>query len=177
MEPGLTAGDSIDRAESPAAGFDFVEFGPAEAADVPESLDDERIRTTLRDPDLAFDVHPPFEQVVSTPVPEINDAIVAHQRRLLDWAGDLGARTAVSHGTVRDPHDLDRRSRSPRSSRASSPRVASGAWRSSSGTSTTGRRASSSPCSATSPRWPTSPSASTSDTRTSRTATSASSGS
>jgi sugar phosphate isomerase/epimerase len=110
MELGLTVGDAVERVESTAAGFDFVEFGLAEAADVPESLDDGRIRTALRDLDLAFDVHLPFKQVVATPVPEINDAIVAHQRRLLDWAGALGARKAVLHGTVRDPHDVDQRS-------------------------------------------------------------------
>jgi len=110
MEFGVTVGDSIDRVESTGPAFDFVEFGLAEAADVPESIDDGRLRATLRGLDLALDVHLPFKQVVSTPVPEINEAIVAYQRRLLDWAGTLGARKAVLHGTVRDPHDLDQRS-------------------------------------------------------------------
>jgi sugar phosphate isomerase/epimerase len=60
--------------------------------------------------DLTLDVHLPFSQVASTPVPEINDAILAYQRRLLDWAAGLGCRKAVLHATVRDPHDLDQRS-------------------------------------------------------------------
>jgi sugar phosphate isomerase/epimerase len=108
-EIGLTVGDSIDRLASTAAGFAFAEFGLAEAVDVPESIDDDRLRTALRERDLALAVHLPFKQVVATPVPEINEAIVAHQRRLLDWAGALGARTAVLHATVRDPYDTDLR--------------------------------------------------------------------
>ena len=110
MELGLTVGDSIDRLEATADGFDFVEFGLAESADVPDSISVERLRGALDDMDLAFDVHLPFKQVVATPVPEINEAIVAYQGRLLEWAGDLGARKAVLHGTVRDPHDTDLRS-------------------------------------------------------------------
>jgi sugar phosphate isomerase/epimerase len=109
MQIGVTVGDSVDRLEATAAGFDSVEFGLAEAADVPESVDDDRIRAALDRMDLALDVHLPFSQVVSTPVPEINDAIVAYQRRLLDWAGALGCRKAVLHATVRDPHDADQR--------------------------------------------------------------------
>jgi sugar phosphate isomerase/epimerase len=109
MEIGVTVGDSIDRTEATAAGFDFAEFGLAEAADVPGSIDDDRLRGTLDDLDLALDVHLPFEQVVATPVPEVNEAIVAYQERLLDWAADLGARKAVLHATVRDPHDTDQR--------------------------------------------------------------------
>jgi len=109
MEIGLTVGDSIDRLEATAEGFDFAEFGLAEAADVPESIDDDRLRDALDDRDLALDVHLPFKQDASTPVPEINEAIVAHQRRLLEWAGRLGARKAVLHGTVRNPHDTDQR--------------------------------------------------------------------
>ncbi|MFB6196428.1 MAG: sugar phosphate isomerase/epimerase family protein [Haloplanus sp.] len=109
MELGLTVGDSLDRMESTATGFDFAEFGLAEATDVPESIDDARLRSLLDELDLALDVHLPFEQVVATPVPEINEAIVAYQRRLLDWAATLGARKAVLHGTVRDPYDTDQR--------------------------------------------------------------------
>jgi sugar phosphate isomerase/epimerase len=110
MEFGVTVGGSLARLESTGAAFEFAEFGLAEAADVPESIDDGRLRATLRELELAIDVHLPFKQVVATPVPEINEAIVAYQRRLLEWAGALGARKAVLHGTVRDPHDLDQRS-------------------------------------------------------------------
>jgi len=109
MEIGVTVGDSLDRLESTAADFDFAEFGIAEAADVPDSVDEDRLRRALGERDLALDVHLPFKQDVSTPVPEINEAIVAHQKRLLAWAGRLGARKAVLHGTVRNPHDTDQR--------------------------------------------------------------------
>ena len=105
MELGLTVGDSIERLETTAEGFEFVEFGLAESADVPEGIDADRLRTVCDELDVAFDVHLPFKQVVATPIPEINDAIVKHQRRLLSWAGDLGARKAVLHGTVRNPSD------------------------------------------------------------------------
>jgi sugar phosphate isomerase/epimerase len=110
MEIGLTVGDSIDRLEATAAGFDFAEFGLAEAADVPGSIDAERLRSVRQDQDTALDVHLPFKQVVATPVAEINEAIVAYQRRLLEWASEQGARKAVLHATVRDPHDTDQRS-------------------------------------------------------------------
>ena len=109
MEIGLTVGDSIERLETTAGSFDFAEFGLAEAADIPESIDDDQLQGTLDEMDLGFDVHLPFKQDVATAIPEINDAIVAHQRRLLDWAGELGARKAVLHATVRDPHDTDLR--------------------------------------------------------------------
>ncbi len=109
MEVGITVGDSIDRLEATAAGFDFVELGLSETASVRTEFDDERLRAVLEERDVAFDVHLPFEQVISTPVPEINQAIVAYQRRLLEWAGSLGARKAVLHGTVRDPYDTDQR--------------------------------------------------------------------
>ena len=109
MEIGLTVGDSIDRIDATASGFEFVEFGLAEAADVPERIDADRLRQVLDARDVDFYVHLPFEQDVATPVPEINEAIVSHQRRLLEWAGDLGARKAVLHGAVRDPHDTDLR--------------------------------------------------------------------
>jgi sugar phosphate isomerase/epimerase len=109
MEFGVTVGDSIDRIEATAGGFDFVEFGLAEAADIPGSIDDERLAETLDRYDLALDVHLPFEQVMTTPIHGFNDALVEHNRRLLSWAGSLGARKAVLHGTVRDPYDTDLR--------------------------------------------------------------------
>ena len=110
MEFGVTVGDSIDRLDETAEGFDFAEFGLAEAVNVPESIDDGRLRDTLEKRNVDIDVHLPFKQVLATPIPEINDAIVAHQRRLLEWAGSVNARKAVLHGTVRNPHDTDQRS-------------------------------------------------------------------
>ena len=109
MEIGLTVGDSIELIESTPADFSFVEFGLGEAT-APEGIDESDVRGAIERSDVALDVHLPFKQVVATPVPEINDAIVAHQRRLLEWAGDLGARKAVLHGTMRNPHDTDQRS-------------------------------------------------------------------
>ena len=109
MEIGLTVGDSLERLEATATGFDFVEFGLAESAAIPDGIDDHRLQAACDELDVAFDVHLPFKQVVATPVPEINEAIVNHQRRLLSWAGDLGARKAVLHGTVRNPSDTSLR--------------------------------------------------------------------
>ncbi len=109
LKLGLTVGDSIARLEATATGFDFVEFGLSEAAEIPEAIDDERLRTVCDELDVEIDVHLPFKQDVATPVPEINEAIVAHQRRLLSWAGDLGARKAVLHATVRNPSDTSLR--------------------------------------------------------------------
>lgn len=106
---GVTVGDSIERLEATAAGFDFVEFGLAEATDVPERIDDERLQAICAKLDLALFIHLPFKQVVATPVAEINEAIVAHQRRLLTWASSVGARKAVLHGTVRNPSDTSLR--------------------------------------------------------------------
>jgi sugar phosphate isomerase/epimerase len=109
MELGLTVGDSVERLGATATGFDFVEFGLGEAAHLPGAIPQDRLRATLAELGLGLDVHLPFEQVVATPVPELNDAIVAHQERLLGLAATLGAEKAVLHGTVRDPHDLDQR--------------------------------------------------------------------
>jgi sugar phosphate isomerase/epimerase len=109
MEIGVTVGDSVDRLEATAGAFDFAEFGLAEASDVPESIDGDRLRGGLGEHNLALDVHLPFKQEVATPVPEIDEAIVDYQERLLAWAGRLGARKAVLHGTLRDPHDTDQR--------------------------------------------------------------------
>ncbi len=109
MELGITVGDSIDRLEATADGFDFVEFGLAEAADIPERIDDNRLQQACAERDVGLDIHLPFKQVVATPVPELNDAIVAHQQRLLSWAGAVGARKAVLHGTVRNTSDTSLR--------------------------------------------------------------------
>lgn len=109
METGVTVGGSIDRLAATATGFDFAEFGLAEAAGVPGSIDDDRLREVLDEHDLGLAVHLPFKQDIATPVAEINEAIVAHQDRLLAWAGKMGAREAVLHATVRNPHDTDQR--------------------------------------------------------------------
>jgi len=108
MQLGVTVGDSLDRIEATASEFSFVEFGLGEA-DVPDGVDERRLGQCCSEHGLALDVHLPFKQVVATPVPEINEAIVAHQRRLLSWAGELGARKAVLHGTVRNPSDTSLR--------------------------------------------------------------------
>ena len=105
MEYGVTVGDSLDRLEATAAGFAFVEFGLGEALDIPESIDDDRLDRALSDREQDLVVHLPFKQDMATPVAEINDAIVAYQERLLDWASARGARKAVLHATVRDPYD------------------------------------------------------------------------
>ncbi len=109
IDVGVTVGDSIERLEATATGFDFVEFGLAEATDVPDRIDDRALRTVCEDLDLTLDIHLPFKQDVATPVAEINDAIVEYQRRLLSWAGGVGARKAVLHGTVRNPSDTSLR--------------------------------------------------------------------
>jgi len=105
MEFGVTVGDSLDRLEATGPGFDFVEFGLGEALDIPDTVDDDRLDRALSAGDQSLVVHLPFKQDVATPVAEINDAIVAYQERLLDWASDRGARKAVLHATVRDPYD------------------------------------------------------------------------
>jgi len=110
MEFGVTVGDEIDRLEATAANFAFAEFGLGEAVDIPEAIDDARLDRVRNDRNLDLIVHLPFKQDVATPVPEINDAIVAYQERLLDWASERGAHKAVLHATVRDPYDTGLRS-------------------------------------------------------------------
>ncbi len=105
MEFGVTVGDSLDRLEATADGFDFAEFGLGEALDIPEAIDDDALDAALADHEQDLVVHLPFKQDVATPVAEINDAIVAYQERLLEWASARGARKAVLHATVRDPYD------------------------------------------------------------------------
>jgi len=109
MEIGVTVGDSIGRVDATADRFEFAEFGLGETADLSTAVDADRLDAALAENDLALDVHLPFKQVVATPVPEINDAIVAFQERLLAWAGERGARKAVLHATQRNPHDTDLR--------------------------------------------------------------------
>lgn len=108
MDVGLTVGDSIARTEATVEGFDFAEFSIGEGTDIGE-IDGERLGSVLTELDAGLCVHLPFQQVVVTPVPEINEAILAYQTRLLEWAGEHGARKAVLHGTARNPHDTDLR--------------------------------------------------------------------
>ncbi len=102
----MTVGESVDTISQVGAAFDFVEFGLSETA---PDIDPERIATATAAVDAELCVHLPFKQVVSTPVPAFNDALVAHKRQLLSWAADLGAHKAVLHGTVRDPYDTGQR--------------------------------------------------------------------
>ena len=106
MQLGVTVGESTEAIERFGGRFDFVEFGLAETA---PNADEAAIRTALQAADAELQVHLPFKQVVSAPVPVINDALVAHNRDLLEWAADLGAQKAVLHGTVRDPYDTGQR--------------------------------------------------------------------
>lgn len=105
MEIGVTVGGSVERIEATAESFDFVEFGVGETVDVTEDIDQNRLQNVCERYNVDIDIHLPFKQVVTTAVPEYNDAIVEYQRRLLSWAGDIGARKAVLHGTVRNTSD------------------------------------------------------------------------
>ncbi|EMA35620.1 Xylose isomerase domain-containing protein TIM barrel [Halobiforma lacisalsi AJ5] len=107
-EIGLTVGDSLERLADTISGFDFAELSIGEGT-VPDDIDEDRLEALLADADADLCVHLPFEQVVATPVPEINDAIIDSLSRLLSWAGTVGARKAVLHGTARNPHDTDLR--------------------------------------------------------------------
>lgn len=108
MDIGLTVGDSIGRTEMTIEGFDFAEFSIGEGTDSTD-IDGKRLERVLTASEAELCVHLPFQQVVVTPVPEINEAILAYQSRLLEWAGGYGANKAVLHGTARNPHDVDLR--------------------------------------------------------------------
>jgi sugar phosphate isomerase/epimerase len=108
MDVGLTVGDSLDRLEATAGEFDFAELSVGESAYSPGTADD-RLREVLSAAGVDLCVHLPYEQVVSTPVGQLNDAIVDYLGELLEWAGDLDAEKAILHGTMRDPHDTDQR--------------------------------------------------------------------
>lgn len=109
MDIGLTVGDSPERLETVAEDFAFAELSIGESAYVPEREDDDRLREALVTADAELCVHLPFDQVVATSVTHLNDAIVDYLAELLDWAGVVGARRAVLHGTMRNPHDTDQR--------------------------------------------------------------------
>lgn len=108
MDVGLTVGDSIARMAATVEGFEFAEFSIGEGTDI-DDIDRNRLDKVLSEADANLCVHLPFEQVVVTPVAEINDAIRAYLTRLLEWAGAQGATKAVLHGTARNPHDTDLR--------------------------------------------------------------------
>lgn len=107
MEIGVTVGGSLDRVDRVGTEFDFVELsigaGELDTAD----YDPETVRETVGDGNLL--VHLPFQQVLATDSPELNEAIVAYYDRLLSWAGRAGARKATLHATTRDPHDVPQR--------------------------------------------------------------------
>ncbi|EMA66519.1 xylose isomerase [Halorubrum aidingense JCM 13560] len=104
MDIGLTVGDDIDRLAAAPQRFDFCELGVGEPTLVPSDLDRGRVTDALAGRDLF--VHLPYSQPLTSYAPEINDAIVAYQRRLLDAAGDLGAEKAVLHATSADRDDI-----------------------------------------------------------------------
>jgi sugar phosphate isomerase/epimerase len=109
MDIGVTVGDTINRLEATADDFAFAELSIGESSYVPADASDGHLRTALGSVDAELCVHLPFDQVVAAPVPQLNDAIVDYLTELLDWAGTLGARNAVLHGTMRNPHDTDQR--------------------------------------------------------------------
>lgn len=105
---GLTVGDSLDRLSTTATDIDFAELSIGDDTAVGPS-DIDRIESGFETAGVARSVHLPFEQVVATGVPELDEAIVAYQSRLLEFAGEFGAETAVLHGTVRLTQDTDLR--------------------------------------------------------------------
>ncbi|GAB7009209.1 sugar phosphate isomerase/epimerase family protein [Halorubrum trueperi] len=105
MEIGLTVGDDLDRLAGSPARFDFCELGIGEPTLVPGDIDPDRLSGALDGRGLL--VHLPYSQPLTSYAPEVNDAIVAYQRRLLTAAGDLGAEKAVLHATSADRDDVD----------------------------------------------------------------------
>ncbi|GAB3682455.1 sugar phosphate isomerase/epimerase [Salinarchaeum chitinilyticum] len=109
MDVGVTVGDSIERLERVGEPFDFVEVGVGEAQPLPRDAAAPELREALAATDSDLCVHLPFQQVVATPVAQLNDAIVDYLGNLLAWAGALDARKAVLHATARNPYDTDLR--------------------------------------------------------------------
>ena len=105
MDIGLTVGDDLDRLAAASERFDFYELGIGEPTLVPGDIDPDRLDRALAGRDLL--VHLPYSQPLTSYAPEVNDAIVDYQRRLLDAAGDLGARKAVLHATSADRDDVE----------------------------------------------------------------------
>ena len=107
MDLGLTVGDELERIDAADPRYDFLELSIGDGFLPPESIDRDRLETALDGRELY--VHLPFDQPVVTHVPELNEAIREYQTRLLSWAGDVGARKAVLHGTTADRDDVDLR--------------------------------------------------------------------
>ncbi|MFB6234736.1 MAG: sugar phosphate isomerase/epimerase family protein [Halopenitus sp.] len=107
MEIGVTVGGSLDRVDRVGTEFDFVELSIGEGELDTAAHEPEAVRERVGDGELL--VHLPFQQVLATASPEINEAIVAYYDRLLTWAGRAGARKATLHATSRDPHDVPQR--------------------------------------------------------------------
>ena len=104
MEIGMTVGDSTDRIAQTAAQFPFAELAIGEGDRRIDDVDTDRLEGLLATHDTDLLVHLPFKQPLGTTVSAIDEATVAYHRRLLEWAGDRGARKAVLHGTARDPN-------------------------------------------------------------------------
>jgi Sugar phosphate isomerases/epimerases len=104
MEIGMTIGDSIDRIGQTTARFPFAELAIGEGDRRIDDVDTDRLEGLLATHDNDLLVHLPFKQPLGTTVATIDEATVAYHRRLLEWAGDHGARKAVLHGTARDPN-------------------------------------------------------------------------
>lgn len=109
MDVGVTVGDSIERVEATGEPFDFVEVSVGEAQPLPTDAAAPELREALAATDSDLCVHLPFQQVVATPVAQLNDAIVDYLGDLLAWAGSLDAEKAVLHATARNPYDTDLR--------------------------------------------------------------------
>jgi sugar phosphate isomerase/epimerase len=104
MDIGVTVGDDLDRLAASPAAFDFVELGVGAGSLPPAEVEPARLERGLADRDLV--VHLPYSQLLTSYAPEVNDAIVAYQRRLLESVGALGATKAVLHATSADRDDV-----------------------------------------------------------------------
>ncbi|GAB7091161.1 hypothetical protein JCM18237_14320 [Halorubrum luteum] len=104
MDIGLTVGVDMDRLAGSPTRFDFVELGVDAGTRPPSEIDPGRLSDGLAGRDLH--VHLPYSQLLTSYADEINDAIVAYQRRLLRAAGELGAGKAVLHATSADRDDV-----------------------------------------------------------------------
>ncbi|WP_418279862.1 sugar phosphate isomerase/epimerase family protein [Halorubrum sp. DTA98] len=105
MDIGLTVGVDLDRLAASPTRFDFVELGVGAGSLPPEDVDPDRLDDALAGRDLV--VHLPYSQPLTSYADEINDAIVAYQRRLLTTVGDFGAEKAVLHATSADRDDVE----------------------------------------------------------------------
>ena len=104
MEIGLTVGVDVERLAASPTRFDFVELGIGAGSLPPSDIDPDRVASGLAGRSLV--VHLPYSQLLTSYADEINDAIVAYQRRLLEAAGELGAEKAVLHATSEDRDDV-----------------------------------------------------------------------